>query len=212
MNIIDLTHFISSKMPVYPDTESPEISDSNTIEKNGFAEKNISISSHTGTHVDAPAHMIKKSNTLDMFDINQFIGEGKVVDISGIKKKVIEKDDIMTDLEGIDKIDFILFYSGWSQYWGRDQYFRDYPVLSEELVKYLTSFKLKGMGFDVISIDTVGDVHFANHMIVFRSNMIIIENLKNLESLIGNKFTFFCLPLKFENSDGSPVRACAIME
>jgi arylformamidase len=212
MNVIDLTHFISSKMPVYPDTETPEIVDSNTIEKNGFAEKLISMSSHTGTHIDAPAHMIKNSNTLDKFDINQFIGEGKVVDISRIKKKIIEIVDIKADLKKIDTKDFILFYTGWSRYWGRDEYFRDYPILSEELVKYLTGYKLKGIGFDIISIDPVGAVHFTNHMIVFRKNILIIENLKNLETLIGKKFTFFCLPLKIGNSDGSPVRACAIME
>ena len=109
MIIIDLTHFISSKMPVYPNTDSPKISDTNTIEKNGFAEKIISMSTHTGTHVDSPAHMIKGSNTLDKFNINQFMGAGKVINISRIKKNIIEMDDIASDIEKIMGIDFVLF-------------------------------------------------------------------------------------------------------
>ena len=212
MNIIDLTHFISSKMPVYPNTDSPKISDTNTIEKNGYAEKIISMSTHTGTHVDSPAHMIKGSNTLDKFKINQFIGAGKVINISRIKKKIIEMDDIVSDIGKIIDIDFVLFYTGWSHFWGKDQYFVDYPVLSGELVQFLSESKLKGLGFDTISIDPVGSVVFKNHMIVFRNNMIIIENLKNLDALTGKEFTFFCMPLKIGDSDGSPVRACAIIK
>ena len=211
MNVIDLTHFISPEMPVYPDTVSPEISYSNTIEKNGFAEKLISMSTHTGTHIDSPAHMIKNSKTLDKFPVDQFIGPGKVINISGIKKKTVELQDIKPGLLNIGKTEFVLIYTGWSQYWGKDQYFRDYPVLSEEVVKYLSSRGLKGIGFDTISIDPVGAIEFKNHMIVFRSNMIIIENLKNLDELIGKEFTFLCLPLKIGESDGSPVRACAII-
>jgi kynurenine formamidase len=211
MQIIDLSHFISNDMPVYPDTHSPVIQVANTIEKNGYAEKVISMSTHTGTHIDAPAHMIKGSKTLDMFGIDHFIGEGKVIDLSGKEKKLIETEDLADEMDGIEKIDFLLFYTGWSRFWGDEKYFRDYPVLSENLVKSLTGYKLKGIGFDIISIDPVGVSEFRNHMTVFGKNMIIIENLKNLETLIGKVFTFFCLPLKIEDSDGSPVRACAII-
>ncbi len=212
MNIIDLTHFISSNIPVYPETEPPKIHNSNTITKNSFAEKTISISSHTGTHIDAPAHMVKGASSLDMFNLDHFRGKGCVINISGLNKKIIEAEDIKADFNTLDHVEFILFFTGWSRFWNYKKYLKNYPVLSEKLVGDLTKFKLKGIGLDTISIDPVGSVEFPNHMKLFRKNIIIIENLNNLDSLFGKEFTFLCMPLKISNLDGSPVRACAIID
>jgi kynurenine formamidase len=211
MKIIDLSHIISPDMPVYPGTHSPVFSASFTIEKNGYAEKMISMESHTGTHVDAPAHMIKGSGTLDKYAIDQFIGMAYVADVSGLKKKTIGVEDLEIELEIIGRKDFVLFYTGWSKYWGNEKYFGDFPVLSNELVRKLTGFRLKGIGLDTISLDPVESINYPNHLTVFKKNMIIIENLTNLDKLIGKEFLFICNPLKIAGGDGSPVRACAII-
>lgn len=211
MKIIDLSHTISHGMPVYPGTRLPEIMPSCSIEKNGYAEKLLTLESHTGTHVDAPAHMIRGASTIDKYNIDQFTGMGYVADISGLKKKTADLEDLEIELEIISRKDFVLFYTGWSAYWGKDAYFSDYPVLSYDLIKRLTEFMLKGIGLDTISLDPVGSTSFPNHLMVFRKNMIIIENLTNLDKLLGKDFLFISNPLKIEAGDGSPVRACAIL-
>ena len=205
MKIIDLTHFIAESMPVYPGSRRPSISDANTIVKDGYAEKMISMSSHTGTHIDAPAHMIDKGTSLDMMDFSRFAGMAYVIDVSSLKKKEIGEADV--SLKAMSEADFILFYTGWSQFWGKDQYFKDYPVLSAELATKISQLNLKGIGLDVISIDPVGAKDFVNHMIIFRSDMLIIENLTNLDLLREKEFMFVCNPLKLKDADGSPVRA-----
>ena len=68
MKVIDLTHIISAGMPVYPGTEGPKISQATTIEAEGFAEKLITMYSHTGTHMDAPGHIVAGARTLDQFE------------------------------------------------------------------------------------------------------------------------------------------------
>jgi len=211
MKIIDLSYKIYPEMPVYPGTEPPLIIESCTIDYDGFAEKMICMSSHTGTHIDSPAHMIKEASTLDRYELDQFIGKACVIDISGTRKKVIDPEDIELELEFINRKDFVLFHTGWSVNWGKDRYFRDFPVLSQELVRKLTEYKLKGIGMDTISVDPVDSVDFVNHMILFRKNMIIIENLTNLDKLLGKDFIFLCNPLKITEIDGSSVRACAIL-
>ncbi|MFH0734546.1 MAG: cyclase family protein [bacterium] len=212
MQIIDLTHFITGNMPVYPGTEQPKLINEFTIEKNGYAEKLITMFSHTGTHIDAPAHMIKNANGLDNFPVEQFYGKGIVIDISKFDKEIIEEKDITFDFNNLCNYDFVLFYSGWSKLWGKEDYFYNFPVLSEYLVKKIVNSNLKGLGFDSISIDPVCSVDYVNHYHVLRKNKIIIENLTNLDKLIGKDFVFCCFPLKIKECDGSPIRAVGFIE
>ena len=86
MRIIDLSHAISPSMPAYPGTNPPKFTAACTIDTCGFAEKHMSMSSHTGTHLDAPAHVIDGAKTLDQIAMDRFIGFACVLDLSSIKK------------------------------------------------------------------------------------------------------------------------------
>lgn len=74
MTVIDLTHVISPEMPVYLGTEGPRLTPVFTCEKDGFRETLLSMFSHTGTHMDAPAHVLSGRTTLDAFPVSQFVG------------------------------------------------------------------------------------------------------------------------------------------
>ena len=67
MKVIDLTHTIREDMPVYPGTETPELSPASSYEKDGFKETLLHMYSHTGTHMDPPAHLYEGRTTLDQF-------------------------------------------------------------------------------------------------------------------------------------------------
>lgn len=211
MNIIDLTQLISSTMPVYPGTEQPVIVDATTIEKDGFAEKCLTFYSHTGTHIDAPGHILQGRHTLDQFSVDKYIGKGTVINLVAHGSNIIEKQSLETYSEDIAHSDFVLFYTGWDRKWGKSEYFSNFPVLSKEAVEWLCSYQIKGLGFDCISVDPVGDANMENHKIILNKEMVIIENLCNLDQLIGFSFTFSCLPLKIGNSDGSPIRAVGMI-
>ena len=86
----------------------------------------------------------------------------------------------------------------------------DYPVLSNGACKWLASFDLKGIGVDTISVDVMDSKKMENHQTILKKEMLIIENLTNLNRLTRDKFLFTCFPIKFQNSDGSPIRAIAI--
>lgn len=112
-----------------------------------------------------------------------------------------------------DRADFLLFRTGWSDFWGTDRYFGDYPVVTPEVVDYLIASKKKGIGLDVIGIDPISDPGLSLHKQLFNGgDFVIIENLTNLSDLGEGLFDFFALPLKFEHADGAPIRAIGILQ
>jgi arylformamidase len=212
-SVIDLSRTISEDMPVYPGTEQPVITNPCTIEGCGFAEKKITLYSHTGTHMDAPSHILADAPCLEDLGLTHFIGSGAVIDLSRttIENCHIELSDLMAFKDILERKDFILLHTGWERFWGKDEYFKGYPVLTSEAAKWLTEFNLKGIGIDMISIDPPDTLDMQIHKIFLRKNTVIIENLFNMTELIGRDFTFCCFPFKLQNSDGSPIRAVAII-
>jgi kynurenine formamidase len=206
MKIFDLSHPINSTTPVYPGTELPSITDFATFGTHGYREKKLIIHSHIGTHIDAPAHMIKDGKFLDDFDISMFTGSAVIISIPEGKKN-ITKSDVNEVNKYPAKFDFILFQTGWSKYWGREEYFRGFPVIEPEAMNYLLDFSNKGIGIDCISADMVSGKDYPNHQAILGKGLIIIENLKFPEELIDSTGEFSCLPLAIEKADGSPVRA-----
>jgi len=209
-SVIDLSHTLAADMPVYPGTEPPVIRPANTIERNGFAETSLAIYSHAGTHVDAPSHMLAGAPSLDRLDVGHFVGEGCVVDATTCGG-TIPLETLRASERAISGRSFVLVRSGWDRYWGERRYFSGFPVLSGEAASWLADLGLKGIGVDAISVDPVEAETFGNHLHFFRAGMVIVENLRGLEPLVGRRFLFSCLPLKFGNADGSPVRAVALM-
>ena len=150
-------------MAVYPGTEPPEFIAACTKEKDGFVEKKITLYSHTGTHMDAPAHILPGTKTLDEFPASHFGGQAVVLDVTAdrtINKAALEQFEPL-----IKESEFVLLYTGWSKYWGYEQYFADFPVLSAEASRWLSNFDLKGIGVDAISVDKVGTTEYTNHKI-----------------------------------------------
>jgi arylformamidase len=207
--IIDLSHPICNGMPVYPGTEEALIERPFTIEENGFCEARLKLVTHTGTHMDAPAHMISGGKTLDQFPIHYFFGKAK-------KISVLNQSSISLPLLkmaiGKDTPEFILIQTGWSEYWGTTAYFRDFPTLTSEAANWLSATNIRGIGFDAISADPVGAEVFSIHEILLGAGLVIIENLKKLDLLPSYLFTFACFPLPLKDADGSPVRAVAMVD
>jgi len=214
--LIDLTQLLNEKMLVYPDTAPPTFQVTNTVEKDGYNEHLISMLSHTGTHVDAPRHMLKGGKPLDQFPLDKFIGRAMVIDCRG--RNEISFDFLQSFKDTIAKVEFVLFYTGWQQRWNTERYFANCPIPTKEAALWLTKFNLKGVGVDAFSLDqissalAVNEENLPNHYIFMRKEILLIEFLTNLDKLPNRPFTFHCFPLKVENADGSPVRAIAAID
>ncbi|WBW96907.1 cyclase family protein [Oceanirhabdus sp. W0125-5] len=216
--IYDLTYTIHENMAVYPGTEKPIIYEAYNIEKWGFEEKKLTMYSHTGTHMDAPAHMVQGGKHLEDFDSSKFVGKAVLITIKKESGKITEEEVIKyfneyKIINDYTEIEFVILYTGWGKHWGSETYFGEYSSLSLEAVKWIKNkFKnLKGIGVDTISVDPMGSHNFENHHELLKDDIVIIENIANLNKIDERIFEFMCLPVKFENSDGAPVRAIGIV-
>jgi len=212
MELIDLTHVLKPEMTVFPGTEPPVFEVGSSIDQDGFEEKKITMFSHTGTHMDAPAHIIAGARRLDEFPIGKFSGKACVVDVNRNAAGKIDLEVLKSRAKAILESDFVILRSGWSQHWDSAEYFRDFPVLSVEAAQWLVEANIKGVGLDMISVDEVDSTAFAVHNILLGADLVIVENLTNLEHLPDSVFGFHCFPLRIEQADGSPVRAVATVE
>lgn len=204
--IIDLTHDIENGMLFYPKDPKPRIRSFRTIDKDGVNISEVRIGSHTGTHIDAPFHFIKKGKKVDEIDLESLIGNGTVIDLSFLKpgSEIMPmhfKDKVKTDI--------VLFYTGLSKEW-RKKFRKEYTYIGTEAAKTLVSLSVKLVGIDYLSVEKFGVIEAPVHKILLSNNITIVESLNSrLSELIGKDFTFFCVPLKLKGCDGAPARAFA---
>ena len=220
MKIIDLTHQIAESMPMYPGTDAPKLHVAYNHDEHGFRETLISLYSHTGTHIDAPAHLYANGITLDKYPIEQFVGKALVVDCRKLSKgEKIPLSLIKEKGDSLKEAEFILFLTGYDKLWGNPDYFNDFPVLSNEAVEWINQSKLKGIGIDAPSFDPViindleqasDDLH--NHRAILKTNnTILLENLCKLEDVCDDVFILNAPPLYIVDADGAPARVIALV-
>lgn len=210
MRVIDLSHKISENMITYTKDERPEIYNMATIEKDGYNEKKLNICTHIGTHIDAPSHFIEKGKNIDEYSVENFIGLALIIDVSHLEQ--IKIKDLLPYENALNNCDFLILKTGWYKYWNKEEYFYNYPSLTENAAKWLCEFTIRGIGIDAISLDKFDSIEFEIHNIILSRGRLIIENLNNLDLIKSDMFTLVTIPLKIKDGDGSPVRAVALEE
>jgi kynurenine formamidase len=211
LQIIDLTLEIDEYIQVFPNSPKVNILQWSNFDNHKYVSEVLFSSTHVGTHVDAPYHFQKYSNTVEKIPLNRLV-INENIKVLKIEKGDDEKIEI-GDLRdyNIMKNDTILINTNWVLNRALDKYFNKNPGLSEEAAKYLADAEINLVGIDGPSIDPAIDHDFNSHRIFSANDIPIIENLINLDRLLNKKFTFVALPLKLKNCSGSPVRALAIM-
>ena len=95
--IIDLTHTITPDTFVYPGTPSPAFSATRTIARDGARETLLQVGSHTGTHMDAPRHILPDGSGLDRLPPSQFCGRAAVIDVSHLGAGGVVTADLLRE-------------------------------------------------------------------------------------------------------------------
>lgn len=165
---------------------------------------------HTGTHMDAPAHFYNGVPTIERIPLDHCIGPAVLVDLGdlGVRGEIRPAD--LAPHEGpIAATGKVVIRTGWSARWGQDDYFRDYPFLSDETAEWLVGRKVHLIGVDTPSVDH--DPHPAHHVLL-GSHAVIVENLTRLESIGREVFELIVVPLPLRGLEASPVRAVARVE
>lgn len=208
----DLTLTISEKIPNFPGSPSPQFLNWSNIDDDQYNLELLFLSSHTGTHIDAPYHFTKNGIKIHQIPLNRLIGNTLLIKIVKGKNQEITKKDIFDFEQKYGKIknsSSVFFFTGWQKNLKKNNYFLNNPGLSKSAANYLVSKKINLVGIDSPSIDRGTNKQFSIHKIFAKNNILIVENLSHLEKIPKFNFDFIILPLKLKNATGSPVRAIA---
>ena len=215
MNIIDLTLTISEKTPTFPGSPKPHFIEWETIPKNGYNLELLFLSTHTGTHIDAPFHFVRNGKKIHEIAPERLVNEAVLIRIGKNSNRSISKTDIQNFEQKNGKIEngsTVIFYTGWQKNLNKEFYFTENPGLSVSAAKYLVSKKINMVGIDSPSIDLGTDSKFSVHHVLAKNNILIVENLANLGKIKSNNFHLITSPLKLRNATGSPIRAFGFVD
>ncbi len=209
---IDLTLTISESIPSFPGSPKPQFISWSNLKEDGYNLELLFLSSHTGTHLDAPYHFVKNGLKINQIPLDRLIGKAILIKIKKTKNNAITKSDIMLFERKNGKIpnkSSIFFFTGWQKNLQKKNYFTENPGLDISAARYIASKKINLVGIDSPSIDLGNDESFNVHHIFSKNNILIVENLTNLKKISSKEFNFTILPLKLKDATGSPVRAIA---
>ena len=215
MKIIDLTLTISNKIPTFPGSPQPNFIPWEKIKDDGYNLELLFLSSHTGTHLDAPYHFLEKGSKIHEISLKKLVSNAVLIKSRKKRNETITKTDIQKFEKKHGKIESfssVVFWTGWQRNLQKDNYFTKNPGLSVSAANYLASKKIGLVGIDSPSIDLGTDFKFPVHHIFAKKGMLIVENLANLEKIKSSKFHLVVLPLKLKGATGSPVRAIAFVD
>ncbi|QCS43541.1 cyclase family protein [Natrinema versiforme] len=209
---VDLSHPIETGMQTYPDDPAVAVRPHATHEDHGVRVDALECGSHTGTHVDAPAHTEPDGKTLEAFPLERFAVDAVRIDCRDLGAR----EPIPADRVPAVDADLAAFWTGWDAHWGTDRYL-EHPYLSpaaaEACVEREFDVAVDALNPDPTPTENAGEdepAGFQAHHALLGDERLILENLTNLES-VGDRFELRAYPLAL-SSDGAPVRAIGIVE
>ncbi len=197
MKMYDVSAPIFNGMAVYKNKEEkqPEI---NTSTNGHVTESRLSLDVHTGTHVDAPLHMVNDGATIESINQEDLVGKAKVIDVTNVKGAISDKD---IEAEDIQEGDFILFKS---QNSFEEEFNFDFVFVGEDAARYLAERNIRGVGVDGLGIERSQPEH-PTHRSLFEKDVIIMEGLR-LKDVAAGEYFMVAAPLKLQGTDASPAR------
>jgi arylformamidase len=194
-------------MTAYKDKKVVQVIATKDFERDGAREMMLCLSSHTGTHVDAPSHFLQHGADINHVPLTSLIGVCRVLDCTHIKDSITEHDLEQYDLQ---KDMIVLFKTKNSSFDAHADFNPAFIYLTQDGARYLVEKKVKAVGIDYLGIER-GQSNHGTHTALLHAQIPIIEGLR-LEHVLPKDYFLYCLPLALAHGDGAPARAILIEE
>ena len=220
---VDLSHTLEEGIPAWPTHArfSSTLYESQTL-GDVATHNGLTISEHSGTHMDAPLHFVPEGPAhygADGIPLERLAGRAATIDATalGPDEPLLGPERIRAWEEEhgpLEPGDRVLVRYGWAERWatGREgrRFLEDWPGLSGEAAEYLVEKGVALVGCDTLAVDAAGSEENPAHQVLLGNEVYVVENLKNLE-VLPPFCLFLALPLKIKDGSGSPVRAVALV-
>jgi kynurenine formamidase len=153
--LIDLTHPVTTGMPVYPGDPEVELAAALTTATAGVNVLRLHLGSQSGTHVDAPYHVDVTWPTLDGLPLELFTGPAVVADLRGLEPRTAVTAARLGPALALAELTpgaMLLLATGWPRHWGSDHYLA-HPYLTPEAAEAIVAAGIRTVGLDALSVD-----------------------------------------------------------
>lgn len=219
MRLVDLTGSFEEGMWRYgPEFPPFEMESATHFEEEGFAVQKVTISTHMGTHLDAPGHLISGGGLADTIPLDHFIGPAALLRIGDVgPAEMVTRERLQAAAGALRPDDIAVVETGWSKHWYDVSFVSETPHLSLEAAHWLIDQRIKCFVWDAPmfvdpAIDVSGGVppEQIPDGVILRAGIPMIAPVQNLSAISSDRFWFIGLPMKIKNADGSPARCVAI--
>lgn len=200
--IIDISLPLHPRTVVYPG--NPRVRIKRERSSTSYLSE-ITIGSHTGTHVDAPRHVFKNGTGVDKLPLAALVGPCRVLDLTSVKVAITPGGLRPARIHAGERV---LLKTRNSRR-GFQRFFPTYVWLTPDAAKFLADKKISLFGIDSLSVKQRGSPDNRPHTELLRCGIPIVEGL-NLARVRPGRYTLLCLPLKLVGLDGAPARAVLV--
>lgn len=205
MKIFDISLTISPKLPVWPGDPAICLQRIGNMDDGDSCNiTHISMSVHSGTHVDAPHHFLNDNRTVEDLDLEVLTGQAYLVEIP---HKVNEISNEVLDNALIPRgVERLLIKTRNSEIWrnNEENFTENFVAINNDGAEWLVKNGIKLVGVDYLSVAPFGE-GVPTHRTLLNAGIIALEGL-DLSEVSGGYYELFCLPLKLAGSDGAPAR------
>ncbi|WP_149242201.1 cyclase family protein [Dyadobacter sp. 32] len=205
MRLVDLSHPMEHGQDTFPSDPKLSIVSHGNTRTLKYNITQIVMSSHQGTHLDAMYHFLDDGKTLDQMPLEWFYGPVHLLRIPKHAREEITVADFLPYENLLVPEAKIIYETGWFRNFGNENFFEDFPSLTQEASAYLAGRNIRMLGMDT---PTPSRDWYEVHHILLKKEIVIVESLTNLDQ-VPSEFTFIGFPLNLKGRDGSPIRAVA---
>ncbi len=217
--MVDLTFPFSNEMPRLgnPWIAPYQLEQASTHSENRRSVMNLGLSTHTGTHVDAPFHFDPHGITIDQVPLERLWGPGVLLDLCDQKPGQEITPELLAERQPAPLQDCLaVLNTGWYRRWPSGEFFSRAPYLGIPAAEWLLAQEVRALAVDLPSIDDVNLMRPGQplpvHVKILGAGVPIIECLNNLHRLPAVGFTLGAFPLPLSGADGSPARVVAWLD
>lgn len=204
MRLYDITVPLSPSLPVYPGDPAVAITPVAQLQWGDAANvSRLVLSSHTGTHLDAPRHFFQAGLAIDSIALPVLMGPARVCVFPDATTHLTADDLRPLGLAGTQRV---LFKTPNSALWERTGFQANYIALTESAAHLLVDLGVQLVGIDYLSVDAFEGQDFPVHRILLGAGVLILEGL-DLRTVPPGEYELLALPLLLQDGDGAPVRA-----
>jgi arylformamidase len=202
MHIYDVSVPLSPTLAAYPGDPPVQVTPIAQLTAGDAANVScLTLSTHSGTHLDAPRHFFTAGTPVDALDLGILLGPTRVCMLTTTSH--ITADDLRPcHLEGVRRV---LFKTPNSRLWATPGFQTNYVALTPSAAVFLVELGVQLVGIDYLSVDAFAQQDFPVHRILLGAGVLILEGL-NLHAVLPGEYDLMALPLLLKDGDGAPAR------